>query len=59
MVGGEATFMTEDGSSGVTEVGINELSGYDSVTEKGLPWRLLISYQRARFEYRTICKMCI
>lgn len=51
--------MAEDGSSGVAEIGVDELSGYDLVTEKGLPWRLSISYQRDRFEYRTICKMCI
>ena len=30
--------MAEDGSSGVAEVGVDELSGYDSVTEEGLAW---------------------
>lgn len=28
--------MAEDGSSGVTKIGVDELSGYDSVTEEGL-----------------------
>ena len=33
---GEATFVAEDGGGGVAEIGIDELSGYDSVTEEGL-----------------------
>ena len=51
--------MAKDGSSGVAKIGVNELSGYDSVTEEGLPWRLLISYRKGCSENHTICKMCI
>ena len=29
--------MAEDGGSGIAEIGVDELSGYDSVTEEGLP----------------------
>ena len=28
--------MTEDAGSGVAEIGVDKLSGYDSVTEEGL-----------------------
>ena len=34
--------MAEDGSCGVPEIGVDELSGYDSMAEEGLTWALLI-----------------
>ena len=33
---GRSAFVTEDGGAGVTEVGVDELSRYYSVTEKSL-----------------------
>ena len=33
---GEATFVAEDAGSGIAKIGVDELSGYDSVTEEGL-----------------------
>ena len=54
---GEPTFVTKDGGSGVAEIRIDELSGYDSVTEEGLPWGLSILHREGSYENRTICKM--
>ena len=51
--------MTKDGGSGVAEIRIDELSGYDSVTEEGLPWGLLILHREGSYENRTICEMGI
>ena len=59
MIRGEATFVAEYGSSRIAEVGVDELFGYDSVTEEGLAWGLSTLYQDTSFETRTICKMCI
>ena len=55
----EPTFVTKDGGSGVAEIGIDELSGYDSVTEEGLPWGLLILHREGSYENRTVCKMSV
>ena len=30
--------MAEDGGGRIAEIRVDELSGYDSVTEEGLPW---------------------
>ncbi len=51
--------MAEDAGGGVAEIGVDELSGYDSMTEEGLPWGSLMRYRGRRFENRTICKMGI
>ena len=49
--------MTKYGGSGVAEIRIDELSGYDSVTEEGLPWVLLALHTEGSYENRTICMM--
>ena len=50
--------MTEDAGGGVAKIGVDELSGYDPMTEEGLPWELSMLYRNRRsFENRTICKM--
>ena len=36
MVWGEATFVAEDAGAGVAKISVDELSGYDPVTEEGL-----------------------
>ena len=56
---GEPTSVIKDGGGGVAEIGIDELSGYDSMTEEGLPWGLLILHREGSYENRTICKMGI
>ena len=51
--------MAENGSGSVAQIGVNELSGYDSVTEEGLAWGLSILSREEGFESRTICEMRI
>lgn len=53
------TFMAEDAGGGVAEIGVDELSGYDSVAEEGLAWELLMLYRGRSFETPTICKMSV
>ncbi len=49
--------MAEDAGAGVAELGVDKLPGYDSVTEEGLAWGLLMLYRGDGFENRTICEM--
>lgn len=48
--------MPEVAGGGVAKVGVDELSGYDSVKEEGLAQWLLMLYRDRSFVNRLICK---